>query len=219
MIDQQAERRRERLHSIIRHHFRDENDLVVGVIKDMTGQEVSVRSIQTWLIDPRRASHRKVPEWVLSCLEDYINRPEKQGVLQRISERAESKISVGRRPFEWADEVRRTKAVDFATHELEAEAKQKRYWCDLLGRSAGEAVAEVVLAQDKAIRSMSRSLATLTRALHSSESFEDFRALAKESMQEEDSVQHFIRETREALANQTGEFSNEEGLPADESPK
>lgn len=214
MIDQNAERRRERLSSIIHHHFRSENDTVVKVIKEMTGQDVSVRSIQTWLIDPRRTSHRKVPEWVLSCLEDYVQRPERQEELKRIGARADRKISATQSPLEWADEVRSSKAVDIATHQVEAEARGRKRWCDLMGRAPGDAVHEAFLALDQHIQSVSKTLSSIKGALHTATTFEEFKALANDSMREVDLVSYFVSDARKALENNEGEFGNMEGLPS-----
>ncbi len=213
MIDQQAERRRERLHSIIRHHFRDENDLVVGVIKDMTGQEVSVRSIQTWLIDPTRVSHRKVPEWVLSCLEEYIKQPEKQEELKRISERAERQIGEIRGPEEWADQVRTSRAVELATSYLEEDERCRQKWRDLLGTTSGNEVATALIARQREAEGLSNVVASIARALHTAESYDEFRKLANESIRGHERTQYQVRDARRALEANEGEFSNEHGLP------
>lgn len=213
MIDQQAERRRERLHSIIRHHFRDENDLVVGVIKDMTGQEVSVRSIQTWLIAPNRVSHRKVPEWVLSCLEDYIKQPEKQEELKRISERADRRVGEIRGPEEWADQVRASSAVEIATSYVEEDERERKKWRELLGTAAGNEVATALLARQREVDGLSNVVASISRALQTAESYEEFRKLANESIRGEERTRYQVRDARRALEANEGEFSNEHGLP------
>lgn len=192
--------------------FKGDNDAVARAIESSTGQDISVRSVQSWLIDPRRASHRKVPEWVISALEKYVANPENQQEHQRHIERFERQLLEPSGGFKWVDKVRKTHAVEFATNEIEEKERHRTKWHDLLGKIAGEAFHEDFWLEKRERRAISQDLAAIAIALHESKTFEEFRAKANESMKVNQSVSHFVNDARTALEQRTDEFSNDEGL-------
>ena len=212
-VNAQNESRRVRLMIIINEHFGEDFDAVVRAIRMATGQTVSVRSVQAWLIDPRRASHRKVPEWALRGLEEYVAHPENRDELQRNVERAEKQRVEPSQSFAWPDRVRSSKAVGFATSELEERARHQVKWRELLGKSSGDAVHEALWAKDSEIGSLSSAFAAVARAVHVASSFDEFKRLADEGIREVELTRVHVREARIALERGADVFSNEEGLP------
>lgn len=205
--------RRFRLKNIIDTYFEGDNDVVVRAIKDATGHEVSVRSIQAWLIDPRRVSHRIAPEWALRGLEDYVKRPEKKDELARHAERVQERRKAPRQELDWSDEVRNSRAVEFATSQIESENRQIARWQELFGTASGKAIAEAFHAQRKEIESMSKALGAITRAMKQCDTFETFKSQANLAMQDQDFTNLYVREARKAVEQCSEEFSNPEGLP------
>lgn len=209
----EQEIRQHRLGSIIQRYFAYDNDEVVRAIRAATGQEVSVRSIQSWLIDPKRSSYRAVPEWVIRGLEDYIRSPENQEKLGLHVERVNSKRLRPKQIYDWAGEVQSRRAVDIATRHIEWDNHEKARWCELIGKVGGEAIADAFIAQRSQISSMSKMLSAIYIALDNCDTFEAFKKHIIEGEREADMVDFFVREAREALEGNLGEFSNPEGLP------
>jgi len=208
----QRDSRRLRLMGIVDKNFARDNVAVMRAIQQQTGQDVSVRSIQCWLIDPRKNSHRAVPDWALRGLEDFIVRPDKQDELKRMAERVEARRAIPMR-FDSSDDVEHSRAVEMATNEVEDEARENKRWRDQFGTVAGDMLAAEMRAMRKEISSMSKGLAAISRAIRVCDSYDDFRKQAEDAIRDADRTAHHVRETREASEKGAGEFSRPDGLP------
>ncbi len=209
----QAQRNRFRLMKLVEEHFARDNIAVANAIKEQTRQDVSVRSIQTWLIDPARKSHRALPEWALQALEQYIVRPDKQESLQLIRRQAELRRAQPYR-FDYADEVLSNRSVEMATNEVEGEERENSKWCEQFGTGSGMMLAQRFRALEREVYSMSDALGAITRAAHICDNFDEFRRHVDDSIRDSSLRKFAVRETRELYVKGAGEFSNTEGLPA-----
>jgi hypothetical protein len=207
------ESRRWRLMRLSREFFKDDIDSVVRAIESISGQHISVRSVQSWLIDPRRASHRKVPEWAIRSLEEYVADPDNKHEFQKLTERFEEKLKESRSGLEWVDDVRQKHAVDFATSEIEAKCRHRAKWHEKIGVVAGDAIHEEIWNLERELGSMTKGLAAIARALRESKTFDEFATNVNDSIRSDDLTSFLVREARTLLEQKTGEFSNEEGLP------
>jgi hypothetical protein len=212
-FQEQMQSGRSRLMRLSSEFFKDDIDSVVRAIESVSGQHISVRSVQAWLIDPRRASHRKVPEWAIRALEEYVANPENQQEFQQLAERFDRRLKEPRSDLDWVDDVRQKHAVAFATSEIEAKSRHLAKWQEKLGVVAGEAIHEELWNSERELRSMSKGLAAIARALRESKTYEEFAANANNSMRSDDLTSLLVRETKTILEQKTGEFSNDEGLP------
>lgn len=207
--------RHERLATIINRHFAGDNDAVIRAIHEQTNEKVSNRSIQAWLINPAKRSHRNVPDWVIHCLEEYVKRPDKQQELEEHVARFERRRSAPKRPFDWADDVRNRRVLELATGQLEEEEAQKLRLRELFGTASGDALFEITSRQNREIRSMSQALAAIARALREADSFENFKKMANDDISEQDYIDSMVREEKSVLSRGADEFSNDEGLPVE----
>lgn len=196
MEDQRNESRRARLVNIVQSDFAGDIDAVVWAIKQATGQDVSVRTVQTWLIAPHRVSHRKVPDWALCGIEDFIRQPENRESLQR-NVRPVASRRLGRvGALEWAAEVGSSLAVDFATAEMEWEEKQREKWRRTFGIASGDVLFQAFNEQTREINWLGDILNAVTQGLQDSSTFDEFKTHMNDAIRGRNIEKFHIREAR-----------------------
>ena len=215
MATQEEFSRQDRLYRIVNTYFSNDNDGVVFAILETTGQRVTVRSVQAWLIAPDKASHRKVPEWAIKGLEDYVQQPGKAQELKELAAmRQERRLKAGMSGPEWVREVRSKLAVEFATHEIESDKYKQQQWIDTFGREAGNMLFERISSIEKESSSLQQAFGSLLCAIDESSDLDELKKRADESIRSNSLAKIFIREARTDIELGSDEFSNPEGLPA-----
>ncbi|HDZ8829512.1 TPA: hypothetical protein RUX02_001797 [Aeromonas dhakensis] len=215
MEDEEELHRRERLISIIHAYFGGDNDRVVQAISETTGQKVTVRSIQAWLIAPNKVSYRRVPDWVLKGLEDYIKQPGKEQELKEYTalqqERRSSSINRGNSLI---NEMRSQKAVEFATREIELDEQERQQWIDEFGKSGGGKLFDHLHRLERQLSSVSSAFGALLNAINQSRDIDQLKELIDDSITSDVKARYFVRQARADIERGVDEFSNAEGLPA-----
>lgn len=211
MMNQNEERiRQQRLASLIHCYFGNDNDFVVNAITEMTGQKVTVRSIQAWLISPSKVSYRRVPDWALNGLEEYVQQPGKAEELKEYTERLHARRL---QKYDPVTEMRRNNAVDCATREIEFAVHEQQKWIDSFGKSQGIMLHERFNKLEKDFSSLSVAFGSVLRAIDQSDDMSQLKALIDESIRSTTLSNSFVREAREDIERGVKEFSNTEGLP------
>lgn len=154
--DQQRLLQRE-LISIINEHFSGENERLAFILKRL-GKSVSVRAVQSWLIDPDRRSSRKLPDWVLPMLREYTSHVDGASFDEKIQQRNghahltkiidRDAVAMADRQIERALAIRdKWEKASFANipklmADLELRMDQQDEYFGMLSDSIGEAFAE-----------------------------------------------------------------------------
>lgn len=208
MRDEQEDRR-SRLFSIVHQRFYSDNDWVASAIKERTGEVVSVRTIQAWLIRQDRKSSRNCPERFLKALEEYVQDPSNQEIIQWRKERFEDSIRNGKSPLAWSTEVRSGKAVEFATGELEEESRTLSKWQEEFGNRQGGMIFELQKKLERITWSHSETLSAINEAFESSASFEEFREKFRDRERANSQIRYVVRQAKHAIENSAEEFAND----------
>ena len=200
-------RRRSKLSALIKQKFCGENWRVVNAINSVTDKPISVRSIQTWLIDPRKASSRKCPAWALKALQDYVDNPENAQELEEIAS-YKSKY-----PKSHLEEIYDSRGLELATHAIEFDQTALEGWQKADFNTLPKKLFELEKRFDSYLAYLNDDLSAVRSALDECDNFEDFKKSVKEKMNKADLIRSEIRKSRELIENKTGELSNDEGLP------
>lgn len=203
--------RQQRLSALIHAYFGGDNDFVVDAIAEMTGQKVTVRSIQAWLISPKKVSYRRVPDWALNGLEEYVQQPGKAEELKEYTERLNARRLQG---YDSVTETRRSTAVEFATREIELSEYQQRQWVDAFGQSQGKMLYERFNKLENDLSSLSCAFGSVLRAIDESQDLDQLKTKVNDFIRIRSHSQHYVRLAREDIERGTAEFSNAEGIPA-----
>lgn len=115
-------------------------------------------------------------------------------------------------PTEWADKVRRERAVEFATCEIEDEGRTLQRWQERLGKDHGRYIFELELRLRAAERELSDSMAAIHQAVHGSENFEDFKKAYLEAERGSRLQRFSVREARKHIESATEEFASDDGV-------
>ncbi|WP_429233974.1 hypothetical protein [Aeromonas salmonicida] len=206
--------RQERLFSIIHAYFGSNNDRVVEAILETTGQKVTVRSVQAWLIAPNKVSHRRVPDWALKGLEDYIQQPGRAQELKEYTARTqERRLNPNDRGTNWICEMRSQKAVEFATREIEFDEHERQQWVDMFGKSGGEKLFERFSKQERELSAITIAFDLLQQAIQESKDIDQLKERSEQLITSNVKARYFVRQAREDIERGVKEFSNDEGLP------
>lgn len=206
------EQRRWRLLSLVQGHFGRDNDLVAQVIQRKTGERVSERSVQAWLIAPGRKSSRNVPEWAVKALEDYVADPANREYLEDYAARREATLGAMQPPLVWSNEVRSSRSVELATASLEAEARRQRVWQDACGVQVGDMVFGLERELHAEMRAHRRTLSAINEAFRTSSTYEECKATFQEHVRASDLEDFFVREAKRAIESGAEEFSTPDAV-------
>lgn len=201
--------RREKLSSLVHKKFHSDNDWVASAIDQRTGENVSVRSIQAWLIHPNRRSSRNCPEWVIKALEDYLKDPKNEELIRVRRDRHEESFRRMKTPLEISDQIRSSMSVDIVTRQIEEESCNLSKWQEEFGTRQGEKLFELNKKLQGSIEAYSKTVTALHLAVDSSKTFEEFRERFREEIRAEGYTNDFLRKTRKAIENNSDEFSND----------
>jgi hypothetical protein len=201
------EQRRWRLLTLVQDHFGRDNDLVARVIQEKTGDKVSERSVQAWLIAPGRKSSRNVPESAVKALEDYVADPENRQYLKDYGERRERTLGAVGDLDAWTHELRSNRSVELATATIEYEERRLHAWQDALGSQAGKMLFEMERRHDAEMSSHRRALSAIHEGLRTASTFEEFKSFAQKHVRATDLQEFVVRDAKQAIANSSDEFA------------
>lgn len=200
-------RRRSKLSGLIKQKFCSENWQAVNAINSVTGKAVSVRSIQTWLIDSEKPSSRKCPAWALKALQDYVDNPENAQNLEEIA------LYKSKYPKSHLEEIYDSRGLELATHAIEWDQRALDGWQKADFNTLPRKLFELEKRIDSYLAYLNGDLSAVRSALDECDNFDDFKKLVKEKVDAADLIRFDIRTNRELIQNKKGELSNEEGLP------
>lgn len=206
-MESEHTQRRLRLVHLVNRHFGRDNDLVARIVEEKTGGKVSERTVQAWLIAPGRKSSRNCPEWAVKALEDYVADPANQDYLAQYAKRREATLSGLKAPLAWSNEVRSSKAVEFATVVLESEARRLRSWQDAGGLHLGKMLFELERRLDAEMRAHRKTLTAINEAFRTASTYEECKATFQENVRASDLEDFFVREAKRAIENGSEEFA------------
>lgn len=190
---------RNRLQSLIQLKLRGDNYRAANVISGISGKSVSARSIQAWLIEPTKRSHRTCPEWAVSALESYTP-PE-----QERTPETSSPLSA------W--DIKTRYGVRFAEQAIEADERLRQGWLDAPASSIPLRLYELERQLTDHLYYLNENFSAIRTALKSSDSFVEFRKQVLEKLEEAADIRFFIGETKKAIEQRGEEFANPHGLP------
>jgi hypothetical protein len=209
-----AERTRHwNLQAVVRNRFGGDNEEVVAALAQATGQTVTLRTVQAWLVDQSKKSHRRAPDWVLKGLETFLQQPEQSAALEDRLERRRQQRWSRDASAGWAEVVRANHAVEFATREIEHDARDRERFRTAVGVTAGDLLFERFAALEMESSSMSAALGAVLEALDESTSIEELRAKVGESTRVQRHVKMYVRDARAAIEKGTDEFGSPDGMP------
>lgn len=208
----EQEQRRSRLYSLVHHYFLADTDWVAGVIEARTGDKVSVRTIQAWLIEPSRRSSRNCPEGAIKALEEYIQDPSNQETLQYRKEQHQNSFRASKSPFAWSNEVRAIRSVEFATSELEEDERNLAKYQKEFGDRQGLVIFELQKELRNSTWGHAETLATIFRAVQESKTFDEFRDKFMEQERAHAIKRFVVREAKQAIENNSEEFGDREAV-------
>lgn len=201
------------LSKIIRERFSDDYDAVVAAIAEITGQRITVRTVQSWKAAPDKVSYRRVPEWALAALERYTQQPDKARELKERANQRDASLRHLKTPYEQSEEVRKRTSVERATRIIEIEEQEQQEWRNAAGKELGNLIFNAINSHQKEISSLSQVIASILSAIENSSNFTETKSKIKESISSLKISSHYIEETKLAIQNRVHEFSNEQGLP------
>lgn len=211
-MDSEQEQRRHRLADLINGEFGRDNDLVARVIEERTGDKVSVRSIQAWLIAPNRRSSRNCPPGAIKALEDYLADPANREYLKEHAAIRERTLAAAQPRLAWSNEVRSNRAVEFATYQLEDKERKRQAWKDAAGVHLGPMLFEMQRGLLAELASHRKTLVAINEGLRTSSSFEEFKLKVQELVQLENVQEFFVRDAERDIENNANEFARPDGV-------
>ena len=180
-------------------YFPSDYHSAAGIIRRATGKNVSVRSIQAWLIDPGKPSSRRCPEWALKVLKQHIG--------ENSLERAHPDESRS-----WPGVVHDSKVVGFATDNILSDEKRRDKWRKTSLDSLPDKLFEFERRVDEYLCHLNKGLLAFKTAVREAKSFEEMRSAVLIALDEASTVEFLVREARADIEQRKGEFAHEDGV-------
>lgn len=204
----EAERTRLEMMRLMRDEFENNPWLVSRAIGTKVDRKVSPRTVQSWLIDPKKPSSRTCPAWALKALKEFLEEPAQRDLLKMWKDIHNDDVSS-------QDKFRRVyerDAVETTTRQIESDAHALAEW---------ESASMITIARK--LFKFERDTVGYLRFLHSQQmalqhglekatSYEELRAVVLESIRTNDSTEAYVLQTRRAIETGTDEFAHPEGL-------
>jgi hypothetical protein len=198
----QNEDRRAELRALINQHLGRSNSLAVSAINRSSGREpISERTVQSWLIESHRVSSRPCPEWAIVALREHVASlsPSDQKHLK-----GEAARRLERPAWLRVDEAH---AVDYATIDIERDARTEREWAEVAHPALAKKLAKSEIYQLGFMHGQHRILSALAISLRHSATFEEFRRAFVERDDETSFIESQTRAVRRDIEGGIGEFS------------
>lgn len=178
--------------AIIRSRFNDDYNLAIKVIHEQTNKEVSLRTLQSWLIESGRVSSRTCPEWALVALQDYIE-SHGETLKERITDSIRQqtvKEDIGAKHITALIEKNVT---EYATRRIEYEKGRLSYWQNTNYAELPTKIANM----EKELRDYAlyhNKVITALQGIKYCKNFDEFKSKFINDMQDYDFSEDSIRE-------------------------
>lgn len=202
---------RRRLQGVTHDFFYQNFTAVVMAIKKVTGQEVSLRSVQAWHMEPGKRSYRKMPYWALKALEEYVANPDNKSEADFHKENHKIRSSSGGPQL--SRRVHVTESVELATREIEQEEASQQKLTEHFGVHGGNVLNEEFALLRKKYETLSSMFHALKATIDNSNDFDEAKSQLKERLEDHFLAENSIRSSKNAIRQNSDEFSNSEGLP------
>ncbi|SAL42203.1 hypothetical protein AWB74_01712 [Caballeronia arvi] len=196
------EDRRGELRALINQYLGQSNSLAVSAINRASGRDpITERTVQSWLIESHRVSSRPCPEWAIIALREHVASlsPSDQEHLK-----GEAARRLERPAWLRVDE---TYAVDYATNDIERDARTEREWGEVAHPALAKKLAKSETYQLGFMHGQNRILSALAVSLRHSATFEQFKRAFVERDTETSFIESQTRAIRREIESGTGEFS------------
>jgi len=196
------EDRRTELGALIDRHLGRSNSLAVSAINRSSGRDpITERTVQSWLIESHRVSSRPCPEWALDALRTHVASlsPSEKEQLKGEAARQQERPA-------WL-RVDETHAVDYATIDIERDARIESGWREVAHPALAKKLAKSEIYQLGFMHGQNRILSALAGSLRHSATFEEFRRAFVERDSETSLIESQTRAVRRDIESGSGEFS------------
>lgn len=195
-------RMREELFSMINKHFGGENDRLGFLLKEL-GKPVSVRTIQSWLIEPNKRSSRKVPDWVLPLLKSYLAEHKSHAI---------NPHRTSQWPYGYSANIINQKAVEMAEQRIAEHQLIREKWRTANFAKFVDRVIDLELRVEEEARNYGMLCDSLRESLGRSNDFEEFKRVFSETRDAFFKVDIEVKNTCKIIENHKEEFSDDHGL-------
>jgi hypothetical protein len=204
----QEEQRRNAMRCLVDGKFGGDTLQASIAIQNTTKRSVSHRTIQAWLMEPGAPSSRTCPEWALLALKSFVNAPENVDYLNNL--RGSSARTSSYMPYSTSIDVKYS--VKFATNAIISDEKRQREWSDASLTLLPHMISQFENKTERHLEHLNQHVHPVWRALREATDFEDFRERVLNEVKDQQIGNMIIRNTRRAIEQGTGEFSNEDDL-------
>lgn len=180
---------------LVRNDFCDDFDEVLSALRQVTGKELSSRTIQAWLIGRDRPSSRKCPRWAVKALEKFLKEhPDKT---REIRERHNH--------YDYEHLRIRKQNQDYGiVASADAEIKRKEILLEKWNCSFSKFPHEMTELETNLreyISYLQSELLAITSALQKSDNFEEFRREFIRKSSENGFTRHQVDDTKQKIEN------------------
>jgi hypothetical protein len=205
------EQLRWKFQSLVADHFSNDNDVVAGALREVTGEKVSERTIQSWLIPPHHKSKRKCPAWAVTALEGYVADPERRRAHETRMAAIKRADAASESPFKWSEEVRNKHAVRLAAEGLQHDANQLRRWQEAAGLELGQRLFDLEQRMEAELHSLGNVVSALRDGVNRSSDWNDFARRFDEQVRDLRLAGWHVESARKAIQEGRDEFSKDDG--------
>lgn len=188
--------RRRELAALVESHAGGSTGRAASLISGASGNTVTARAVQSWLIGYSRPSSRSCPAWAVAALARQQTAPPPDNPAWRQSRSLYAYDRAG---------------VEMADASIEADRRLEQKWRTRLAPDAAEAMIEMERYQKEYIRNSNAQLHEIRSALSESTSFEEFRRRALHRLDDLSAAEFHVRDTRRAIEEKDEEFRDDDG--------
>jgi hypothetical protein len=200
--DLQKEHAQDARRNELRGLLRSNSRAVAAINRSSGHKPITERTVQSWLIERHRVSHRPCPEWALLALRQHVVQmsPSEVDVLRNEAARRLD------RPVQLR--VAETHVVDYATCDIEWKKQIDDKWRE----HASPGLAKAMAAHESYVlgfmHGQNKILSALASSLRMSATFDEFKLTFVERDDMNSSIEYQMGEVRRDIENGSGEFSD-----------
>jgi len=203
-----VERTRLEMMRLMRNEFENNPLLVSRALGVKAERKVSPRTVQSWLVDPKKSSSRTCPAWALKALRDFLEEPSQRDLLNIwkdvYNDEASSQAEF-RRMYE-------RDGVEKATNQIENDARALADWENASMATLARKLFKFERDTIGYLQFLHSQQMALLRGLENATSYEELRKVVLESIRDKDSADAYVLQTRRAIEAGKDEFAHPEGL-------
>lgn len=181
------------------------------ILKDLTGRNVSERTLQSWVAQTGKRSSRRCPEWAVNALQAYAEKnPEMREVYQARRERKQ------RDEFEHGinslERARTTDGLEKIERDLAFDERFKARVTSAPFSDLPNTLSEILLKHERDIRIASSLLFKIYHEIQKAASLDDLKRDLSKEFDKVIDLDSFLQRGKRQLINAEEEFANEHGL-------